>query len=1284
MGVVMHVQSHLDSPKSREAARSAVSLGALLCALFAAVMVFLPASAFADTEPATSYAGGTGTASDPYQIANVAQLRYMMSEVNKPGELSGSTYTPTAAQTAHYALTADIDASGETAWSPIGWGEHTTIGEGGERVVDYAYFCGTFDGNGHSIKLKQIGITDLTLQCKMASLFGATAAGQQATFKDFDLSGTTTAAGVGQIAAGVLGVADGNVTFEGVTCSVATTASGSSGIAGGLVGKATGTLTIDGCETCGPVSGMKAAGGMVGYALDCDLSLHASRNYLDFNAASTNTGLIRAGSVGENAGNAGGLVGLCESESASTPPTVTISACGNTGSVSASAAGGGLVGANSGCKLTISNCFSAAENDFEYTVIGTPVGGTAYLGGIVGRTQGGLYRLAITNTYSASLMGKQSQADGSTSVGGMVGLAGVGEEGSEIRIGNCYFRGDAAAGWAGTRETDTGGLVAPTISQSNALPLSFDDLKRQGASKLGAYFSDGHESSTPNYGYPVLYWQLGHEEPSVNLEEATISSTEKPTYTGKAVLPSDIRVMLNGTELNPGSDYTVTGSNNVNVTTETSPATFTVVGAGAYAGTQNGPHEFDIDPANLGTSNCTYTATSTWNFGGNNLVRPTITITNAAGTQLQENVDYTLDWTSAAITAPLGRVDAVAVTGGNYSGSMQVQFAVAAGPDSFANASTGTENDPYIIDSVGALAYMQYCIENDFPTYGSAHYKLTADLDLVNTDTSPLVPSIGIASPFAGSFDGGGHTITMHAGTTQPLFNAISGSHEQTEVKDLVLAGTMSRPALAESVNGGETTFYNVSSSVAVSASAADLGGLVGIMKEGSLTFNSCITSGSVTDGLEAEGVGGMLGRALPNAHVVFQDCANTGNIQAPNATRVGGLLGFAGSANGESCASSSEFLTSYNSGNITARGMAGGLEGCGYNVRVESAYNTGYVTVSGLAADGPYAGGLVGWATRQLTVKRAYNTGLVTYNGVDLTGTAAGAICGDVANGNASFSNTHYLELSCTQAAGRLAGDGITKQTSEVMQSVDFADTTLGTPFHFDSNNVNGHFPVFITNVVDLTTETDVIINVVSPQAYTGKAVTPNPSVIVKGVTLRKDVDYTLQYVNNINPGTATVYVIATGHYYKGSRLAAFQIVDSSGTSKQSMYRLYNPNSGEHFYTASTSERDNLRKVGWRYEGIGWTAPATSNTPVYRLYNPNGGDHHYTMSAEERDWLRGLGWKYEGIGWYSDDNKTTPLYRLYNPNAKSGSHHYTTSASERDGLRKLGWHYEGIGWYGL
>lgn len=132
-------------------------------------------------------------------------------------------------------------------------------------------------------------------------------------------------------------------------------------------------------------------------------------------------------------------------------------------------------------------------------------------------------------------------------------------------------------------------------------------------------------------------------------------------------------------------------------------------------------------------------------------------------------------------------------------------------------------------------------------------------------------------------------------------------------------------------------------------------------------------------------------------------------------------------------------------------------------------------------------------------------------------------------------------------------------------------------------------------------------------------------------------------------------------------------------------MYRLYNPNSGEHFYTSNKAEKDHLVSLGWRYEGIGWQAPTVSNYPVYRLYNAYGGEHHYTMNVDEKNNLVKLGWKYEGIGWFSadpNDSNSVPLLREYNPNAFSNNHNYTINANEHNWLVSLGWKDEGKAWY--
>ncbi len=167
-------------------------------------------------------------------------------------------------------------------------------------------------------------------------------------------------------------------------------------------------------------------------------------------------------------------------------------------------------------------------------------------------------------------------------------------------------------------------------------------------------------------------------------------------------------------------------------------------------------------------------------------------------------------------------------------------------------------------------------------------------------------------------------------------------------------------------------------------------------------------------------------------------------------------------------------------------------------------------------------------------------------------------------------------------------------------------------------------------------------------------------------------------EYLEGLSIGEHSIDILSA----TGTASTKFTISnDPSLLEPVNMYRLYNPNSGEHFYTASEYERDHLVSVGWTYERIGWIAPK-GGSPVYRLYNPNAGEHHYTMDAGERDVLVSLGWNDEGIGWRTAG--TIPLYRQYNPNAYANNHNYTTSEVERDHLLGLGWQDEGIGWYGI
>ena len=82
------------------------------------------------------------------------------------------------------------------------------------------------------------------------------------------------------------------------------------------------------------------------------------------------------------------------------------------------------------------------------------------------------------------------------------------------------------------------------------------------------------------------------------------------------------------------------------------------------------------------------------------------------------------------------------------------------------------------------------------------------------------------------------------------------------------------------------------------------------------------------------------------------------------------------------------------------------------------------------------------------------------------------------------------------------------------------------------------------------------------------------------------------------------TIQVLIASTLALGTVAVAQEV--SAAEQTTSIYRLYNKNTGEHFYTQSRTEQLNAIIAGWNNEGIGWVAPSYSNSPVYRVYNPH------------------------------------------------------------------------------
>ena len=248
---------------------------------------------------------------------------------------------------------------------------------------------------------------------------------------------------------------------------------------------------------------------------------------------------------------------------------------------------------------------------------------------------------------------------------------------------------------------------------------------------------------------------------------------------------------------------------------------------------------------------------------------------------------------------------------------------------------------------------------------------------------------------------------------------------------------------------------------------------------------------------------------------------------------------------------------------------------------------------------------------------------------------------------------------------------------SSNALETVNLENYVINDAFNLDDNHIG------VLNLTKTNVPSNGTLGTQTFYVYEKAA-----NVNLKETFADLDVDYVDGKDFNVETGVFPLTVKDTTYKYETNVKGA---TDSKLTVKISkanpMNRLYNPNSGEHFYTADVKEKEALVKLGWNDEGYGWVARntdgASETLAVYRLYNPNAGDHHYTMSEDERDTLVTFGWKYENVGWYSvDGNDTVSVYRQYNPYANgAGSHNYTTDKAENDFLLSAGWVYEGTAW---
>lgn len=277
-----------------------------------------------DGKTSEPFSGGTGTADDPYLIANGAQLYYLSLMISSD---SSSDYVAKC-----YKLTDDIDLNDK-------------------RFTPLKTFKGTLDGDGHTIK----GINIVSTGSDYSGLIRT---GDSCTIKSLTLDGSVSGE---SYTGGFLGYASSRPSvFTDCTNKCAVTGTGSA--TGGFVGRGYIYCSFTNCINTGKITGKKDVGGIVGYHAYASITLCYNTGDV---SGETNVGGIvghdyreptyskcaNAGTISAEQYYCGGIIGYSESSNGSSYPyKPTLNDVYNCGNISAKRHAGGLAGFLYGAK----------------------------------------------------------------------------------------------------------------------------------------------------------------------------------------------------------------------------------------------------------------------------------------------------------------------------------------------------------------------------------------------------------------------------------------------------------------------------------------------------------------------------------------------------------------------------------------------------------------------------------------------------------------------------------------------------------------------------------------------------------------------------------------------------------------------------------------------------------------------------------------------------------------------------------------------------------------------
>ena len=1029
--------------------KAKVILSSLLAALFFAVS--LPLSAL--PVMASGFAGGNGTADNPYLIRTPAQLQAM------EGDLS-----------AHYQLASNISLS-QTTWRPIGDADHP--------------FTGSLEGNGYSITGLNLSYSGTSAEPVRAGLFDLL----QGSVKHLSLSGSITAdlsgtaIQAGLLAAELQDAAVSDCTFAGEM--ILTTSGSESSVYAALLAGTMNNSTVSNCTTDGSLqvesTAAGRAAGITGSALGCTISSCTNQGDVSVLASGTTTsaqadaaGIVadlrgdtqvndchNYGSItsyGSAMANGGGIVGIL-GDSASDG---SVTGCANAGAIDVyvggqnyAAYGGGIAGQNRGDITDCHNTGSVHVSDWSRASLG---------GGVVGGNLESATISGCSNTGDVVVEGNLSDSSFSMDYAGTSyagGLAGLHDGSSKIE--GCWNSGSVHcySNWSSSIAGGLCGSVSAIAAVENAFNTGSVSAYQEGDSSYSSSAGGivGHNGGNDNpdllhcYSIGRVYangsWgtKIGSSYFSSNSDCYALGDGRLNVRDGGYIQSSNISyVSQTPEEMEQQSTYAAFDFDTVWQMGDGASYPYPTLRDNPYIAPQEDATRF------AGGSGMPYDPYQISNAAQLNNMRQELgayyTLTEDIAFSPSDFVSGGAYYHNGQGWTPIGADERYPFFGLLEGGGHTIS-GVTLTPSGSSPQYVGlfgglgaTIRDLNITDLTICASFHDANQEyNSFYVGGLAGRSYNSLLEHITVSGTISAQGEEDGLYLGGIFGSGGGSY--HQQLIACTNHASLQGESQNRLQLGGIAGACSDSTLEDCANTGKIA----------SLSGGDVGGLIGSSTDG--TFTGGVNSGdvSVSSAQNSEiFMGGIVG---VNSGTNILQCANTGNITGENIFDTTdeeashSTFLYAGGIVGRSF-ESSPVSDSYNTGDICASSAfttvhIGGITGiCYYRDEISRCWNSGSLT--GYAPLYSYAGGIVGYSGY---VTNCYNTGDLSLSGSQ-RGTHLGGIAARTGNSVSNSYNTG--SLSYENAANLYHGPIVGRQEDGTVTNCYYLDTShesngIGTP---------------------------------------------------------------------------------------------------------------------------------------------------------------------------------------------------------------------------------------------